>query len=325
MVELPDLTLPTIDSIYQSYVDRNGDWRRNHLGASLIGNECERSLFYSFRWATNPCFEGRMLRLFESGNQQEPRIVKNLRDIGCDVYDLDPETGKQIRYEMFGGHYAGSCDGVACGFKESKQWHVIEIKTANSKSFSALKKSGVQRSKFTHYCQMQQYMKWAGLERAYYFCVCKDTDELYGERVNLDKDLIKRLELKAERIVFADVPPFQISDSVEDFRCRYCQHKAVCHLNQLPEVNCRTCAMVTPEQNGTWTCSRDKHVLCGDEQRATQQCHVFNPGFVPLEVTDSDADAGTISYGQIVNGPGAIASTELQEIIDKMASGEIEI
>ena len=324
MPELPDLTLPTIASIYRSYVDKNGDWRRSHLGASLIGSECERSLFYTFRWATNPNFNGRILRLFESGNQQEPRIVKNLRDIGITVYDTDPETGNQIRFEAFGGHYAGSCDAIAQGFQESKQWHVLEFKTANTKSFGTLMKSGVQTAKFQHYCQMQQYMKWAGLERAYYFCVCKDTDDIYGERIRLDNDLVNRLELKAERVVFADVPPFKICDSASDFRCRYCTHKSLCHERQLPEVNCRTCAYSSPERNGTWVCMKDGHLLCSDEQKSSHVCHVFIPDFVPLEQTDASENDGTISYGEIVNGPGAILSMELGEVLDKQASGEIE-
>ncbi len=321
MAEFPDMTLPTIKGIYQSYVDHNSDWRRNHLGASLIGTECSRSIWYSFRWATNPNFDGRMLRLFESGNCQEPRIIKNLRDIGCEVFDVDPETGKQINFSMFGGHYAGSCDAIAQGFKESKKWHLVEVKTANTKSFNSLNKYGIEKSKPIHYYQCQQYMGWFGLERAYYFCVCKDTDEIYGERVYFDKEVSKVLEAKAERIIFSDVAPF----GVEGFSCKFCQHQDVCKKIKLPEVNCRTCAMVTPERNGTWTCSRDKHILCSTEQRSTQYCHVFNPCFIAMEPTDSDAEKGTISYGNIINGPGETPSTELQDILDKVASGEIEV
>jgi hypothetical protein len=62
-----------------------------------------------------------------------------------------------------------------------------------------------------------------------------------------------------------------------------------------------------------------------EKQKAGCGCHIFIPNLVPLEQTDADPEKGTISYGQIVNGPGAIASKDLQEILDKMASGEIEI
>lgn len=317
MPELPKMILPTIEKIYQSYEDKAGDWRRNHLGASIIGNGCERSLWYTFRWTTKPTFDGRMLRLFETGNQQEPRIVKNLRDVGIEVYDLDPETGKQIHYEMFGGHYAGSLDAIGGGFKESKQWHVLEFKTSNSKSFASLQKVGVERAKFNHYCQMQQYMKWAELERAYYFCVCKDTDEIYGERVRIDKELVKRLESKAEQIIFADIAPFQIAGDPSDFKCKFCDHKDTCHGNKLPEVSCRTCAYSDAKENGTWVCTKENNrVLCGDEQRSVHKCHIFLPEFVKLEQISADSETGTITYaGNITNGPGAIESINLQEHI----------
>ena len=322
MVQLPDFILPTVDAIYKRYESANTDWRRNHLGASLIGNKCERALWYLFRWAADPKFEGRMLRLFETGNQQESRIVKNLCDIGVTVYDLDPETGKQIRYEMFGGHYAGSCDGIAQGFKESKAWHILEIKTMNTKTFNQLKKNGVALTKPEHHCQVQQYMKWADLDRAYYFAVCKEDDSIYGERVALDKGIVKGLEEKAERVIFSDNPPLKCN---EESVCRFCVFKDVCSGLWLPEVNCRTCAFANPEQNGTWICCRDDHLLCSDEQRAVQDCHVFIPDFINLEQTDADPSLGTIAYGNIVNGPGEILSRDLQEVLDKMGSGEIEI
>jgi hypothetical protein len=72
---------------------------------------------------------------------------------------------------------------------------------------------------------------------------------------------------------------------------------------------------VNPEQNGTWVCTKDGHLLCGDEQRAVKDCHIFIPELVKLEQTDSDPVAGTVSYGDVVNGPGEVASTELQEYI----------
>lgn len=322
MVKLPDMTLPTVTKIFQKYVDRNGDWRRPHLGASLIGTVCERSLWYTFRWCTNPNFSGRMLRLFDSGYQQEPRLVKDLRDVGVTVYELDPETGKQIHFEMFGGHYAGSCDAIAQGFEESKAWHVLEFKTASTKSYSKISGSGVQIAKPLHFYQMQQYMSWAGLDRAYYLCVNKDNDEIYGERVHLNKDIPERLEQKAQRVIFAQSPGQPISDNDKHPECRFCTHKGVCR-GKLPEVNCRTCAMVTPEENGTWTCKG--RVLCLDEQKAVHTCHVFIPALVGREPTDSDPEAGTISYGEVVNGPGAIPSGELEEWLLKVEGGEVEI
>lgn len=314
MAELPEIILPTIDKIYQHYEENNGDWRRDHLGASLIGKYCQRELWYSFRWCKKPSFNGRMLRLFETGNKQEARLIKNLRDIGCTVYEYDPDTGHQIHYEDFGGHFGGNLDGVGVGFEESKQYHVLEFKTSNTKTFNTLKKSGVEKTKYEHYIQTQMYMHWSGLERAFYFCVNKETDEIYGERIYYNKDIAESITKKAESIIFSNEPFIKLSDSPTIFTCKFCEYKELCYGKQLPEVNCRTCAHSTPERNGTWTCKGEK--ICGYAQRQACEKHIFLPCVVPLECTDADEDLGTISYGDIANGPGAIASKDLQEYID---------
>jgi hypothetical protein len=56
---------------------------RPHLGASQIGNDCNRALWYSFRWAVWPHFDGRTLRLFDRGQREEAVFVEELRRIGA--------------------------------------------------------------------------------------------------------------------------------------------------------------------------------------------------------------------------------------------------
>ena len=106
MPELPPPPSPTISAIYKQYETKQ-DFR-DHLGASIIGKECLRSLWYDFRWCSSPSFSGRMLRLFETGFREEARIIENLRSIGVTVYDRDVDTDTQIKYERFGGHFSGS-------------------------------------------------------------------------------------------------------------------------------------------------------------------------------------------------------------------------
>ena len=316
MVELPSQTL-TIDAIYKHYETSNGDWRRDHLGASLIGTECERSLWYTFRWASNPNFDGRMLRLFKTGYIEESRVVNDLRSIGIELYDRDPSTGKQIHYSDFGGHFAGSLDAIGIKFPEAPAtWHVVELKSSNTKSFQQMRLKGVEITKPSHYFQMQCYMHWSKLERAMYIMVCKETDAIYQERVYYNKEVAERLISKARRIIFSENPSFKISNDMESFGCRYCPHKNVCSGKELPEINCRTCAMATPEENGTWTCGRTENVICSSIQRAGCIGHIFIPSLVPLELINADPEAGTVTYaGDIVNGPGHIESKDLREVI----------
>ncbi len=316
MAELPTQTL-TVDAIYNQYETSNGDWRRDHLGASLIGTECERSLWYTFRFASNPHFDGRLLRLFKTGYVEESRIVDDLRSIGIKIYDRDPYTGKQIHYSDFGGHFAGSLDGIAIGFPEApKTFHVVELKTSNTKAFKQMENKGVEITKPAHYFQMQCYMHWSGLERAMYIMVCKETDAIYQERIYYNREVAERLISKAKRIIFSEHPSFKISDDPNNFGCRYCIHKSVCSGKAFPEINCRTCAMSTPETNGTWTCGRTKNIISSAMQRTGCLNHIFIPAFVPLEQIDADSELGVVTYaGGISNGPGAILSKDMSNAI----------
>jgi hypothetical protein len=219
MPPLPKIVFPTVEAIYKQYESKAGDPFRDHLGASLIGTECMRSLWYSFRWATKPKFDGRVLRLFQSGFREEARVIDDLRSAGITVYDRDPDTGKQIQYSSFGNHFAGSLDAIAQGFPEAPvAFHVLEVKTSNARSFKAMQKDGVKKSKPPHYSQMQMYMLWSGLDRAMYLVVNKDTDEIYQERVHYDKAFAEQLEDKSFRIIFADEP----LDKCEGFSCKFC-------------------------------------------------------------------------------------------------------
>jgi hypothetical protein len=323
MADLPEQLFEskTAAAIYKYYEDNNGDFRRDHLGASLIGTECERALWYSFRWCTAPTFDGRMLRLFRTGSREEDRVINDLRNIGATVYCVDEVTGMQIHHGYIGGHFAGSLDGKVIGIPDApKTMHVLEVKTTNTKGFNELKKKGVKVAKFLHWCQMQTYMGWEKLDRALYVCVCKEDDRIHIERVHFDKDMFNRINDKAQRIVLADTPGFKICDSESDFRCRFCDHKETCHGIKLPLVNCRTCALITPTEDGKWVCcfKGTNRAIETIDTKKVHPCHVFNPAFVKLPQTDASQEDATITYcTDIVNGKDDIRSTDLQPYVNK--------
>lgn len=75
-----------------NYCDRKwADENRNHLGFSLIGDECQRKLWYGFRWCKTPKPSPRVKRLFDRGHKEEERFIDYLRGIGCTVYPFDPK------------------------------------------------------------------------------------------------------------------------------------------------------------------------------------------------------------------------------------------
>lgn len=283
------LPRPTVDAIFRSYSEGQDPGYRDHLGASLIGNDCRRAIWYSWRWATRANFEGRMLRLFQTGHLAEERFIAELRKIGVTVWEVDPETGRQwaVR-DSETGHFGGSLDGKAIGLLEApRSIHVLEFKTHSAKSFKGLVTNGVQKSKPQHWAQMQVYMHFSKVDRAFYLATCKDNDELYQERVPLDRDAAQALVNKAHSIIRSAEPPERISTDPSWFQCRLCDHAPACHGTALPERHCRSCLHSTPVEGGQWHCASHDTMLRLHDQRAGCARHLYIPALVPGEQIDA--------------------------------------
>ena len=332
MAKLPEPVHTTVAKIYQSYENDADEGNRPHLGASLIGHACERFLWLTFRWVDAKKFDGRMLRLFKAGDDFEPRIVAELRRIGVEIHDKTPD-GKQWRVSSLGGHFGGSMDGAARGFTEApKTWCVTEFKTHNAKSFSALVKDGVQKSKPQHYSQMQVYMGETGMERAMYIAENKDTSELYCEWVHFDTVEFARLKARAERVINANEPPLRCSNDPSWYVCKMCDFHEHCHGTEAPAVNCRTCAHSTPEMNGDarWSCpviNQDLNIssIPLSTQRTGCSEHRYIPILLERFAELKDYVNGDVVYeteaGVFANGDpnnGALASQEIRDCEQKV-------
>lgn len=323
MAQMPEPLNTTRSAIFAGYEREAEDGRRPHLGASLIGKSCERSLWYTFRWALAKQFDGRMLRLFESGHLAEPRVIANLTRAGLEVHALDA-AGGQWRISDHGGHFGGSMDGACMGVIEApKTWHVLEIKTSNQKGFDAMLKLGVAKSKPVHYAQMQVYMGQTGMERALYVMVCKNNDDIHVERVEFDAVEFSRLMAKALRVIDATEPPLRISEDPSWYECKMCDHAPVCHGTEAPDVNCRTCAHSTPELRGDagrWQCAQhDGADIPMATQRTGCKTHRYIPITLakfatPADFRDGDVVYNSLSGGQFANGDGTDGTFSSHEI-----------
>jgi hypothetical protein len=284
-MDLTGYTTPqTVQDIYQHYVTKRKQAHRPHLGGSQIGNPCARALWYQFRHMDSPVFDGRTLRIFETGDREENRLIENLRAVGVTVWDRDPDTGRQINFTECGGHFALSLDGVGQDFKESGQPHTLEFKTMNDKNFKALQKDGVEKSKPVYWAQCQIGMHLADLDRCAFIAVNKNTDEIYMERIKRDLAAGLQLVAKAQEVIFSDKPPAKLNNDPSFYLCKFCDYRHVCHEGKPPEVNCRTCAHATPEVNGTWSCAKVQPF------GAPCVLHLFNPYAMPWEVHDATPD-----------------------------------
>lgn len=302
-----------IDAAHEAKRASHAECFRPHMGASTLGEKCDRRLWLSFRWAVRETFPGRILRVFRRGHREEETVVADLQAIGMKVR----ATGAAQTRVEFGSHVSGSIDGIiTAGVPEAlKKAHVLEIKTHSKKSFDAVEKEGVEKAQPKHYAQVQTYMLGTGVDRALYVAVCKDDDRLYTERVELDKARAEKLVERGKRLATQDEIPPPISNDPTWFECKWCSAHDFCHGSKVTrEVNCRTCAHSTAEADSTWTCARhDQNVMPTDWMREAHECHSLHFDLVPwafIRIEEGDP-VFAIDDIEVANGPSGFASTEL--------------
>lgn len=328
----------SISALIDSHHESLAEPPRPHMGCSQLGHQCDRWLWLSFRWAAQPEFPGRILRLFRRGQNEEATVVSDLRAIGIDVRGT---TGAQTRVD-FGCHVSGSLDGIIeSGVPEApKKRHILEIKTHGKKSFDALVKDGVKKSKPMHYIQMQVYMHGTKIDRALYVAICKDDDRIHTERVRYDKDDAELYIKRGQRIALSDRMPDPLQGGGASwYECKFCDAYALCWETGLTKhVNCRTCANSTAKPDSTWRCER--HEADGipvEFQRAGCELHVLHPDLVPwerreskwdwqavymidgIEVANGEPDAHVFGSKELLANPMACAHQD--EFVEEVRAG----
>jgi len=289
----------TVKRIYAFHeaMENGKPLRKGRMGASVMGKPCERFLWYYFRKLFVKTFSGRMLRLFETGHLEEPRMIRELRGIGCTVHDKDESTGGQFEFTALGGHVVAYPDAVVLGVPEApKTWHIGEFKTMGgtetqkSKDFEKVQKEGVKVAKPEHHGQMQICMGLGKLTRAIYLTKKKATDELYSERIKYDPVDFKRIMDRAERVIRSSHPAERCATRPDSFSCKFCDAFELCwgtgmSAVPLPRKTCRSCCHATPQIDegetwARWSCEKHGRDLSPEDQRNACTDHLLLPGHV---------------------------------------------
>jgi hypothetical protein len=291
-------TVAAMRAWWEASLQRNS----RRLGASQIGEDCERRLWYSFRWvnAGERPFDGRMLRLFDRGRREEATFIAELRGAGLEVWDIDPRTGEQFTFTACAGHFVAKIDGVCRGVKEApKALHVLSFKTANDDGYKEIVKNGPGPK---YEAQSQIEMRLAEIDRTLFLVVNKNDDRVHGERLRAEPDRAAAIEAKAERVIFAPEPPPGISSDAAFYKCKQCPAAGVCHGDKLPAVNCRTCLHATPERDGDgrWSCALADEGLAIPDEFQARGCgqHRYVPALLAKwgEAVDASEAEGWVLY-----------------------------
>jgi len=261
---------------------------RSHLGASLIGRECKRYLWYVFRWCLHEKTTGRQQRLFNRGHREEARFIEWLEGIGFKVWfenrdEAPNEKGEYPQYRISDvmGHFGGSLDGIAVlperyGIEEPV---LLEFKTnGTGAGFNKLADDGMPIAKPEHFAQTSTYGKKYNFRYCVYLNINKNDDSLHIEVVKLNHNLGEQMIMKAEQIIMSQTAPARLSDNPTFHKCGYCHMKEVCHKGAVVEVNCRSCAFARPVENAEWFCEVHNAIIpkeyipqaCGNYKAITQ-------------------------------------------------------
>jgi hypothetical protein len=307
MAPVPKRQHLTTEYIFRAYEAQVEEWESLGISVSECGLECDRALFYSFRWASpHQKKPGRIIRRMDTGSREEPRLIGDLQLSGVDVSE------RQRKMLFCGGHVRGKADaGKAVGFIEApKAIHALETKALNAKRFRAAQKHGCAKAEPLHYAQCQLAMHAFSLERCAYFISNTDDDDLHLERIKYDIHYASRLVSRLRRIIEMQKPPGKLCSDIDDHRGMFCKHKNVCFGDRLMCQTCRSCIFAKPELegDGIWSCERHEVVLSTEEQKAACPQHLNIPDTVPGELVRINKDEGTITYnihgvGEWIDGP----------------------
>lgn len=303
MAKLPppvDPTLAAVDAAIESI--ENGRPAREYLGMSGIGRECERQIWYDWRWVSKIRHSALSLKRFADGHHGEDLQAKRLRLVnGITLVTVDPDNGRQISFEDLNGHFRGHADGAIVGLLQApKTWHIWEHKQVEEKKQNKLakliveagEKQALEKWDTTYYAQAMLYLHYSGMERHYLTCSTPGGRHTISVRSDPNLVVAQRLIAKAEAIINAPSPPAKLSDDPDYFICRFCDFKDVCHGEERAERNCRTCLHASPVANGKWHCAARDIFLSPRNQRAgCMNTHRYVPDLVAGEQTDVRGDA----------------------------------
>lgn len=209
---------------------------RKYIGASSIGEECQRKIQY--RYMNYPVpehreFSAQTLRIFMFGHEIEEFVKMWLLDAGFDLRTEDKQ-GEQFGFEVADGEFKGHIDGVICGGPTGLPYPMLwENKSANDKKFQSFVRLGVARANPVYATQIALYQAYMGLHEtpALFTVMNKNTCEIHYELVPFNPELAQTASDRAVNILTAskagDMLP-KVAQSKDFYLCKFCEYQDEC-------------------------------------------------------------------------------------------------
>jgi len=230
MAKIPIQEDPTLIAVKQ-YKELERDDPRDYLGASSIGDECARKVWYGHNRQQE--FDWQSKLRFDDGHRSEAVMAHLLRGVPDLELWTEDENGNQFGFED--GSFKGHIDGVIRGLLHAPKTTAIwEHKcTEKFNDFRNIKrkhgsKHALENWNEVYYVQAQIYMHYFDLKRHYLTVSspgCRDFDSAWTEYM---PDIAAKYIDRAHKIVDAKEPPPRAYNSETFFKCRMCSFAEEC-------------------------------------------------------------------------------------------------
>jgi len=210
-----------LTKLIDKYQARDDDAPRDYIGASSIGSDCLRQIWYQFKGMKAEKVPTKFKRTWAIGKTLENLVVEWLVNAGVCV-----ENNKQTYFATDMPYFQGHFDGIILIRKKRA---ILEIKTAKDASFKIFAKKGLRVWNPQYYAQIQSYMGMSGIDSAYILVLNKDNSDLSDELVTFDANFYEQLLEKARMIHGANIPPPRVGSNALWYQCKMCKFNKVCH------------------------------------------------------------------------------------------------
>lgn len=220
-----------INEVIDAALERETETPRDYLGGSALGKECLRQLQWD--WKRPAPIKGQTRGIFARGYWAEAFTVSSMIAAGFRlVRDGDP----RVAFEQLGGRFKGHADGLILSGPEIDGvtypclW---EHKCLGDKGWTKVGKEGLKKAYPTYYAQVQIYMAYLGLtdHPALFTAVNANTMARLHLLIPFDAETAQEWSDKAVQVINADAAGEtlpRVASAPDDWRCRFCAHKAEC-------------------------------------------------------------------------------------------------
>lgn len=213
---------------------------RGYLGMSQLGHSCARYLWYVLHDSFQSTATPRTRRIWERGDWEEDRVIKDLRKIGATVYDTQATINLHSKYIL------GHIDGIV---RYDNVDYLLEIKTMNSTSWKKYCKTDLKEYSKQYWVQANLYAKYMSLNNIMHVGVNKDTEERHFKCIEAEPDQMIPYEIRAIEILDMRDPPEKIGNA-SWWECKWCPAFDHCQNYAPRKFNCRSCKHISFPDSG---------------------------------------------------------------------------